>query len=54
MHDALAALVFCEPASVELSVINGRVRIQEGKLLDIDLAALIERHNAIARALVRG
>ena len=54
VHDALAALVFCEPASVELSVINGRVRIQEGKLLDIDLAALIERHNAIARALVRG
>jgi cytosine/adenosine deaminase-related metal-dependent hydrolase len=54
VHDPLAALVFCQPPQVDLSVINGRVRIQQGRLADIEMPPLIERHNAIARALVRG
>jgi cytosine/adenosine deaminase-related metal-dependent hydrolase len=54
VHDPLAALIFCQPPNVDLSVINGKVRVQEGKLVDVDLPPLIERHNAIARALVRG
>ncbi len=54
VHDPLAALVFCQPPSVDLSVINGRVRVRDGALLDVDLPALVARHNAIARALVRG
>src|SRR5579859_5775072 len=53
-HDPLASLIFCHPPQVDLSVINGRVRVQEQRLLDVDLPALIGRHNAIARALVRG
>ena len=54
VHDPLAALVFCQPPRVDLSVINGRVRVQQQQLLDVDLPVLIERHNAIARALARG
>ncbi|HEU5199219.1 MAG TPA: 8-oxoguanine deaminase, partial [Ktedonobacterales bacterium] len=54
IHDPLASLVFCHPPHVDLSVINGRVRVQEQRLLDVDVPALIERHNAIARALARG
>jgi cytosine/adenosine deaminase-related metal-dependent hydrolase len=54
VHDPLAALVFCQPPTVDLSVINGRVRVQDGALLDVDLPPLIERHNALAQALVRG
>ncbi len=54
IHDPLAALVFCQPPQVDLSVINGRVRVQDQMLLDVDLPALIERHNTLARALVRG
>lgn len=54
VHDPLAALVFCQPPTVDLSVIDGRVRIEEGRLLDVDLPPLIARHNAIARAMVRG
>lgn len=54
VHDPLAALVFCRPPSVELSVINGEVRIEDGEFVDLDVAPLVERHNAIARALVRG
>jgi len=54
IHDPLASLVFCHPPQVDMSVINGRVRVQNGILLDVDLTALVERHNAIAYALVRG
>jgi hypothetical protein len=54
VHDPLAALVFCQPPNVDLSVIDGRVRVRDGQLVDIDLPPLVERHNAIARALVRG
>lgn len=53
-HDPMAALVFCQPPRVDLSVINGRVRVREGELVDVDLPPLIARHNAIARALARG
>ena len=53
-HDPLASLIFCHPPQVDLSVIHGRVRVQERTLLDVDLPPLIEHHNTIARALVRG
>lgn len=54
VHDPLAALVFCQPPAVDLSVINGVVRVAAGRLVDVDLPPLIARHNALARALVRG
>lgn len=54
VHDPLAALIFCQPPTVDLSVINGTIRVQHGQLLGVDLPALVARHNAIARALVRG
>lgn len=54
LHDPLAALVFCTPQRVDLSVINGRVVIEDGKLLTVDLGPLIERHNRIAREIVSG
>jgi cytosine/adenosine deaminase-related metal-dependent hydrolase len=53
VHDPLAALVFCQPPNVDLSVINGQIRVQHGMLLGLDLPGLVRRHNGIARALVR-
>jgi 8-oxoguanine deaminase len=53
-HDPLASLIFCHPPNVDFSVINGRVRVQHGQLLDVDLPVLIERHNALAVKLVHG
>ena len=52
LHDPLAALVFCAPQGVDLSVINGQVIVEDGQLLTLDLAPVIERHNRIARQLV--
>ncbi len=54
VHDPLASLVFCHPPQVDMSVINGKVCVQNSMLLNVDLVPLIERHNAIAYALVRG
>ena len=54
LHDPLAALVFCTPQRVDLSVINGRVVVEDGHLLTVDLGPVIEQHNRIARELVSG
>ena len=54
IHDPLASLVFCHPPQVDLSVINGKVCVLDSALLNVELPTLIERHNAIAHALVRG
>lgn len=51
LHDALAALVFCKPPTVELSIVNGAVRVRDGRLVDVDLPALIARHETAARNL---
>ncbi|MEP7289816.1 MAG: 8-oxoguanine deaminase [Chloroflexota bacterium] len=52
-HDPLAALVFCAPATVDYSVINGRVVVREGQLATLEIAPVLERHNAFARQLAR-
>jgi cytosine/adenosine deaminase-related metal-dependent hydrolase len=53
VHDPLAATVFCHPRHVDLSVINGRVVVEDGQLCTIDLNTTIERHNNIAKELVQ-
>lgn len=50
--DPLAALLFCAPASVDLSVINGRVVVESGRLLTVDLPSVILHHNRLAQELL--
>jgi len=54
LHDPLAALVFCTPPQVDLSVINGAVCVWEGEIVGLDLPALVRRHDALSRAMMRG
>ncbi|MCP4362352.1 MAG: 8-oxoguanine deaminase [Chloroflexi bacterium] len=53
-HDPMAALIFCAPQQVDLSVINGRVIVEDGRLQTLDLRPIIERHNAISKQLING
>lgn len=53
-HDQQSALVFCTPQRVDLSVINGRVVVEDGQLLTVDLPRVIEQHNRISRELING
>jgi cytosine/adenosine deaminase-related metal-dependent hydrolase len=52
-HDPLAALVFCAPRGVDWNMINGRVVVSEGRLATLDLAPVVERHNAISLKMIR-
>ncbi|WP_342363019.1 8-oxoguanine deaminase [Terrarubrum flagellatum] len=54
LHDPVAALVFCSPQTVSLSIINGAVIVQRGELKTLDVAAHVERHNAAARRMANG
>jgi len=54
VHDALAALVFCQPPNVEFSVIDGKVRVWDGRLVGVEMERLVEEHNRVARELVGG
>lgn len=51
-HDPLAALVFCAPANVDLSVINGRIVVEDGRLVGFDLDEIVARHNQISRQML--
>jgi len=51
VHDPVASLVFCTPQRVDLSIINGKVRVRDGEIVDFDLAATVLRANELARQL---
>ncbi len=53
-HDPAAALLFCAPQQVDLSIINGRIDDEDGELRTLDLPPVIERHNHISRRLING
>ena len=52
LGDPVASLVTCSPARAWLSVIAGKVVVDEGQLVGVELAPLVERHNRIARRLL--
>lgn len=54
LHDPIAALVFCQPPKVDLSIINGAVVVEDGMLLTADLPPLVEAHNSLSTQLIRG
>lgn len=49
--DPLAALVFCQPVSAALNVIDGKPVVREGRLLPVELPRLLERHRGLAAQL---
>ncbi len=53
-HDPVAAVLFCGPRGVDVSVINGRVVVKDGRLTTVELEPHLHRHNAIARKMVDG
>jgi 8-oxoguanine deaminase len=53
VHDPIGALMMCASAQVDALVINGRVRVQDGQLLGVDVRQLTARHNALALQLAQ-
>jgi cytosine/adenosine deaminase-related metal-dependent hydrolase len=52
VHDPLAALVFCQPQPAAFALVNGKILVQDGIPLHVDLPMLVERHNRAARGLL--
>jgi cytosine/adenosine deaminase-related metal-dependent hydrolase len=50
--DPVASLLTCNPAQVWLSVINGRVIVEDGQFLPFELRPVIERHNQISQEML--
>jgi hypothetical protein len=50
----LTALPFCSLQYLDLSVINGRIIVEDGELRTIDLIPIIEKHNQNSAAMIRG
>lgn len=52
LHDPVAALVFCQPSQVDFSVVNGKLVIEDGQIIGLDLPKLVARHNRLAKEIV--
>ncbi|WP_298220572.1 8-oxoguanine deaminase [Halothiobacillus sp.] len=53
LGDPVAALLTCAPGTVWLSVINGRVVVENHQLVGIDVSGLVKKHNQISHGMLR-
>lgn len=50
--DVIASLLTCGSGQVDLSIINGKVIVEHGELLCVDIDQLVIRHNELAHQLL--
>ncbi|QFT32611.1 8-oxoguanine deaminase [Labrenzia sp. THAF82] len=51
LHDPVAAVVFCTPQSARTTVINGRTVVEDGAVVTMDMAPVINQHNRLSLEL---
>jgi 8-oxoguanine deaminase len=51
VHDPVGSLLLCASPQTAYTVVNGRVVVREGRLATLELAPLVQRHNALALQL---
>ncbi len=54
LSDPLAAIVHCGTDRVDTGMVNGVVRVRDGRLVDESLYRLVPRHNEISLSLIHG
>ncbi len=52
LSDPVASLVLCDPHNSDLVMIDGKIRVQHGRIVDGELSELIKRHNEISCRLI--
>jgi cytosine/adenosine deaminase-related metal-dependent hydrolase len=52
LSDPVASLVLCDPHNSDLVMIDGKIRVQNGRIVDGELSELIKRHNEISCRLI--
>jgi cytosine/adenosine deaminase-related metal-dependent hydrolase len=53
LADPVAALLTCAPPRAWLSVINGRIVVEDGQFLPLDLRPVVDRHNQLSREMMQ-
>jgi cytosine/adenosine deaminase-related metal-dependent hydrolase len=54
LHDPVAAVVFCQPQNVDYNIVHGKVVVNKGQLVGLDLAKHVQAHNRAAKRLLEG
>ena len=49
LHDPVAATVFCAPQKARYTVIDGRVVVENGQVVTVNMGPVIDAHNRFAR-----
>ena len=49
LHDPVAATVFCAPQKARYTVINGRVVVENGQVVTVNMRPVIDAHNRFAQ-----
>ena len=52
LHDPVAAIVFCNPTTIDYNVVGGKVIVEKGTLKTIDIDKQIVKHNNAAKRLL--
>ena len=52
--DPVAALVFCAPIAASYTVVQGRCVVRQGRIDQIDMGPVLERHRKLTRTLING
>jgi len=48
LHDPVAATLFCAPQKAHNTIINGRVVVEQGQVMTVDMGPVVEAHNRFA------
>ncbi|MDP6218753.1 MAG: 8-oxoguanine deaminase, partial [Alphaproteobacteria bacterium] len=51
--DPLASLLFCGPAKASHTIVNGQSVVEDGQLVTMDIAQMLERHAAMTQHLMQ-
>ncbi len=51
VHDPVGALLFCASPPAAYTIVDGRVRVREGRLTSFELEPVVRRHDELARQL---
>jgi hypothetical protein len=51
VHDPVGALLLCASPGASFAVVDGRIAVRDGRLAAFELEPVLERHDALARAL---
>jgi len=54
VHDPVSALVFCQPARVDYTVVGGKFVVRQGSMTTVEEGDLIEKHNKASKRLLQG